>query len=259
VGVSLPSLHVSNYQYINHAVVVRQSSFYSVRSYHSAIVSNVSFSSISSGYQIAPVIGDNFIGSYATSSTRYGFRAVHASRLRGVSAERIRFNHSIAGERTHFRGKDVRASVRGLGKGKFSEHSQIKHARFKEKSHTEFKQKSHASFKEKSRTKFKEKTHGSSSAKYKGKSHRSESFKMKHSSSGKQGGGKTHVKFHEKSRVQGKHQSLGRGGFEGGGGKGKSHFRQVGFKGGKGGNGGASGSHKAKGGGKDRGHGNGKR
>lgn len=280
VSASLPTLHVSNYRYINHAVVVRQSSFYSVRSYHRSIVRNVNFASISSGYQIAPVVSDRFVGRYAVSSTRYGFRTVDVARLRGVRTERIHFNRSIAAERGHFRGKDVRARVQGLGKGKFSEHSTIEHARFKgkshtkfkshskfdhtshvkfkEKSHTKFKGKSHVKFQEKSHVKFSEKVHRSGSSKFKAKSQRSESFKAKHAFSGGHGGGRSHFKLQEKSMMRSKHQASSRGGFEGGRG-GKSHFKSASFHGGKRDFRGGNGGHKSKCGGKVQGYGNGKR
>jgi hypothetical protein len=126
-SVSHSSIHIESYRYASHAVIVNQSSFYSVRSYSGVRVRNVSYSTLRNDYRLSTVIGESVIGHHAKSSSKYGFKVVgNGHKFHRANVERIHSNHSRSSERYKYKAKEMRARVNSLEKGKYSEHVKIK-------------------------------------------------------------------------------------------------------------------------------------
>ena len=113
------NLQVRNYAYINHAVIVNQTNFYSVNSYTTVRVTNINHTTIINNYRAAPVVNNTVINNYTVVKNRYNYsNAVVNEKPHMSVVNRIEQNHAIIREGRHERAAVIEERVSRMHEGR---------------------------------------------------------------------------------------------------------------------------------------------
>jgi hypothetical protein len=118
-------LHVGNYAYLNHAVVVSQNHLYSVNTYSSVRVTNINHATIVN-YRAAPIVNHTVINNYTVIKNRYHYSDVVVREKPHISVvNRIEHNRTVIREGRHERGSVISERVGRMHEGRVNRETRV--------------------------------------------------------------------------------------------------------------------------------------
>jgi hypothetical protein len=118
------NINITNYTYINHAVIVKQDRFHGVDSYrdHQEHVNRA----VINGFKAAPVINNTVIRNYTDNRQRYNFANKTVNeKPHSVVTNRIKHNESIMRQERNEKASEIQQQVKNAREGKVNRNVKI--------------------------------------------------------------------------------------------------------------------------------------
>jgi hypothetical protein len=126
INITQININVRNYAYINRAIVVNQSNFYTVNNYRNVRVTNINRTTIINNYRAAPVVNNTVINNYTTIKQRYNYTNVKVNeKPHNIVINRIQQNERIIHEGKKEKASVVQERVKNIQEGRVSREARI--------------------------------------------------------------------------------------------------------------------------------------